>query len=73
MGGIKTNAKTGKLELNKAALALNTYAGIDVTKGNGELKDTMEILTDLSGKWEDLTQTERVGLSEAIAGRNKKC
>lgn len=69
LGGLKTSAKTGNIELNKTALALEKYAGIDVTKPGGELMDTMEILTELSDKWDEFDKQTRVGLGEAIAGK----
>lgn len=69
LGGLKTSAKTGNIELNKTALALKKYANIDVTKPGGELMDTMEILTELSDKWDDFDRQTRVGLGEAIAGK----
>lgn len=50
-------------------MALDKYAGIDVTKPGGELMDTMEILTQLSGKWDGFTKQTKVGLGEAIAGK----
>ena len=50
-------------------MALQKYAGISVVKKNGELMDTMEILTKLHGKWDKLTQVQKAGLGEAIAGK----
>lgn len=67
--GVKTNAKDGTLEMNKTALALKRYANIDIVQGNGELKDTFSVLSELSTKWADLNEETRAGLSEAIAGK----
>lgn len=69
LGGVKTSAQDGTIELNKTAMALQKYAGISVVKKNGELMDTMEILTKLHGKWDKLTQVQKAGLGEAIAGK----
>lgn len=69
LGGLKTSAQDGTIELNKTAMALDKYAGIDVTKPGGELMDTMEILTKLSSKWDGFTKQTKVGLGEAIAGK----
>lgn len=55
--------------MNKTALALKRYANIDIVQGNGELKDTFSVLSELSTKWADLNEETRAGLSEAIAGK----
>ena len=67
--GIKTNAKSGSIELNKTAMALKKYAGIDVTKSNGDIMDTFEILTELSKKWDTFNKQTKAGISESIAGK----
>ena len=67
--GVKTNAKTGTIELNKTAMALKKYANIDVVGQNGEIKSSFEVLTELSEKWESLDKKTKSGLSEAIAGK----
>lgn len=67
--GVKTNAKTGNLELNKCAMALEKYAGISVVKQNGEIMSSFEVLTKLSEKWDTFNDSTKAGLSEAIAGK----
>ena len=69
LGGLKTSAKDGSISLNKTALVLKKYADIDVTKPNGELKGTMDILTELSEKYDGLTQQQQVAITEAIGGK----
>ena len=69
LGGLKTSAKDGSISLNKTALVLKKYADIDVTKPNGKLKSTMDILTELGKKYDGLTQQQQVAVTEAIGGK----
>lgn len=69
LGGIKTSAEDGTIELNKTAMALEKYANIEVAKPNGELMGTMEILTELHKKWDKFNDQTKAGLGEAIAGK----
>lgn len=71
--GMKTNAKSGTLELNKTAKSLKEIAGVDVysDKKKGELKSSTQILEEVSKKWGKLTEAQRAGLSEAIAGQDQ--
>lgn len=71
LGGIKASAKDGTLSLNKTAKSLQTVAGIDVysDKKKGQIKDMMTIMTEVSQKWKSLTQEQKNGLAEAIAGK----
>ena len=70
MAGIKADAKTGELALNKTALALKEIADIDVysDKKKGEIKDMVTILDELYSRWGSFTEEEQLGLAEAIAG-----
>ena len=70
LAGVKANAKDGSVELNKTALALKEIAGIEVysDKSKGEIKDMMTLLDEVKGKWASLSDEQRKGLSEAIAG-----
>ena len=70
LGGMKANAKTGALELNKTAKALKDIAGIDVftDKSKTSVKDMVTLMEEIKGKWGELTQAEQLGLSEALAG-----
>lgn len=69
--GMKANAKEGTLELNKTAKALKIIAGIDVysDKKKGEIKDVVQLLDEIKGKWKDLSEDQQLGLAEAIAGK----
>lgn len=69
LGAMKTSAQDGSIELNKTAMALEKYANIKVAKPNGELMDTMDVLTELSKKWDSFNQQTKAGLGEAIAGK----
>ena len=71
MAGIKADAYTGELALNKTALALKELADIDVysDKKKGEIKDMVSILDELYERWGDFSEEEQLGLAEAIAGK----
>lgn len=73
LAGLKTSAKTGNIELNKTAVALDTIAGIDIfTDGTKtEVKSMTTLLDEINAKWDDLTDTQRKGLSNAIAGKQQ--
>lgn len=71
--GMKTNAKDGTLEMNKTAKSLREVAGIDIwdDKKSGKIKDTNKILEEVAAKWRKLTDAQKAGLSEAIAGQHQ--
>lgn len=71
--GMKTNAKDGTLEMNKTAKSLREVAGIDIwdDKKSGKIKDTNKILEEVATKWGKLTDAQKAGLSEAIAGQHQ--
>ena len=73
MAGIKADAYTGELALNKTALALKEIANIDVysDKKKGEIKDMVSILDELYERWGDFTEEEQLGLAESIAGKQQ--
>lgn len=70
LAGIKTDAYTGEIALNKTALALKEIAGIDVfeDKQKTKVKDMVVILDELYERWGDFSEKEQLGLAEAIAG-----
>ena len=70
MQGIKTDAYTGEIALNKTAMSLEKIAGIDIysDKQKGQIKSMVEIMDELYKKWDSFTDEERAGLSESIAG-----
>lgn len=72
LAGVKASAKDGSLEMNKTAKALKEIGGIDIyaDKKTGQVKDMMTILTELQGKYKDLSQDEQLALGEAIAGKH---
>nr|DAI38418.1 MAG TPA: minor tail protein [Caudoviricetes sp.] len=71
--GLSASAKNGSLVLNKTAKALKGIAGIDVYKDKtkGQLKSMVQLLDELHPKWGQLTDDQRAGLSEAIAGKHR--
>ena len=71
--GIKANAKTGTLELNKSAKALKEIAGIDIftDKSKTSVKDMSTLMEELYTKWGTLNEKEQLGLSEALAGKTQ--
>ena len=73
LAGMKANASEGTLELNKTAKALAEIAGIDVysDKKTGQVKNMVQIINEVQGKWKDLRDDERLALSEAIAGKQQ--
>ena len=73
LAGMKTSAKDGTLSLNKTAMALKEIAGIEVLdKQTGEIKDMYQVMEELYGKWGQLNEQQRAGLSEAIAGKTQQ-
>lgn len=70
LSGMKTNARTGAMELNKTAKALKDIAGIDVftDKSKTQTKDMMTLMNEIKGKWGELTDAQQKALSEGIAG-----
>lgn len=70
LAGVKANAKDGTLEFNKTAMALKEVAGIDVIKPGttDEIKDMATLIDELGSKWKDLSDFDKSGLSEALAG-----
>ena len=73
LAGIKTSAKDGTMGLNKTAMALKEIAGVDVYKNKetGELKNMVEILDEVQGKWKTLSDDKKKALSESISGKQQ--
>ena len=73
LSGMKTNAKTGAMELNKTAKALQDIAGIDIftDKSKTQTKDMMTLMNEIKGKWGELTDAQQKALSEGIAGKTQ--
>lgn len=70
LAGLKTSAKDGSIELNKTAMGLQKIAGIDIFTDSSktQVKDMVTIMDELHGKWNELNDVQKKGLSEAIAG-----
>ena len=70
LGSFKANAKDGTMELNKTAKTLKEIAGIEVysNKQKGEVKDMMELLHEINGVWDTLSEDKQLAIGEAIAG-----
>ena len=73
MAGLKTSTKDGSIELNKTALALKKIAGIDIFTDSSKtsVKDMVTIIDEVKGKWGELSETQQLALSEAIAGKTQ--
>ena len=73
LAGMKTNAKDGTMSLNKTAMALKELAGVDVyaNEEKGELKNMVEILDEVQGKWSSMSDAQQKALSESIAGKQQ--
>lgn len=70
---MKVSADDGTLSLNKTAKGLKEIAGITIykNKDTGELKNMVQLLDELKGKWGELREDEQKGLAEAIAGKQQ--
>lgn len=73
LAGMKVSADDGTLSLNKTAKGLKEIAGITIykNKDTGELKNMVQLLDELKGKWGELREDEQKGLAEAIAGKQQ--
>lgn len=73
LAGMKTSAKDGTMSLNKTAVALKNIAGVDVyaDKERGKLKNMVQILDEVQGKWGSLSDAQKKALSEAISGKQQ--
>lgn len=56
--------------ISDAAAALHSV-GISVADANGELRLTSDVLSDLAGKWDELTTAEQAYLAESLAGKRQ--
>lgn len=55
------------VNLNKYSKALATV-GVQVLDTNGQMRDMDTILTDLAGRWNDLSQGQKMALAQTVAG-----
>ena len=70
MAGVTVSAKDGTIQMNKSAKALKEIAGIEVwNKQTGEIKDMYEVMDELSGKWDSLSEVQQNALGTTIAGK----
>lgn len=53
-----------------ASKALKDYAGIS-TMENGQLRKASDVLEELAGKWDTLTETQKAAVSEGVAGKRQ--
>lgn len=69
---IKGEAEDGKLidgkSIAKASKALREYAGIE-TMVNGELRKGSDVLAELAGKWDTLSQAQQSAIAQNVAGK----
>ena len=72
LAGVGVSAKDGTLQTNKTAKALKEIANIDVwDKQTGQIKDMYQVMEELSGKWDSLSEAEQNALGSAIAGKTQ--
>lgn len=73
LAGLKTSAKDGTISLNKTGIALKKIAGIDIFTDSSktQVKSMTTLLDEVNEKWDSLTDKERKGLSNAIAGKEQ--
>ena len=68
---IKGETEDGELidgeSIANAAKALREFAGID-TMANGELRKGSEILAELAGKWDTLSDVQKSAIAQNVAG-----
>lgn len=70
MAGVTVSAKDGTIQMNKSAKALKEIAGIEVwNKQTGQVKDMYEVMDELSGKWDSLSEVQQNALGITIAGK----
>lgn len=70
LSAVKTSLKDGSITANKTNKAFKELAGIDIwNKQTGEIKSTIDVLSELSTKWDDLTTAEKAALSESLGGK----
>ena len=63
---------TGVVESkSKLRTKIKGYTGIDILTDSGAYKGTYEILLEISKVWDNLTDQDRAGLLEIIAGKNR--
>lgn len=55
------------VDLNKYSEALQKI-GVDVLDATGQLRDLDSILDDMAGKWQNLTDAEKVATAQTVAG-----
>lgn len=58
---------------SKLRSKIKTLSGIDILTDSGAYKSTYEILLEISKVWDDMTDMNRAGLLEIIAGRFYQC
>lgn len=56
---------------SKLRSKIKGYTGIDILTDSGAYKSTYEILLEISKVWDDLTDMDRAGLLEMIAGKTR--
>lgn len=73
---VQTHSKTQQLIKDYTAVASNAYKGVDVLDPNGNLRDTYEILRDISKVYKEIQETDKKAgtnranaLVEALAGK----
>lgn len=63
---------TGVVESkSKLRTKIQGYTGVDILTDTGAYKSTYEILLEISKVWDDLTDQDRAGLLELIAGKTR--
>ena len=75
---VQTNSKTQELIKDYTAVASNAYKGIDVLDANGNLRNTYNILLDISKIYKEIQEEDKKAgtnraqaLVEYIAGKNR--
>lgn len=72
MAGVRTGLKSGNVEANKTAKAMEQIAGIKIwDKKTGDIKGYYETMDELAGKWDSLSEAEQNALGSTIAGKTQ--
>ena len=71
MAGLKVDAKSGEIALNKTATALKNIAGINIFEDDAQtqVKDMAQLMDEVYDVWGKLNDRQKIALSEAIAGK----
>jgi len=60
-----------RITTNQQAIGALADIGINIESSSGVMKDVSDIITELAGKWKDLTAAEQQNTAVKVAGTNQ--